>query len=281
MSIAHYIRLLRPSQWLKNALLFFPPFLGGQLTRPGLIWTGVVPLFAFCLASSSTYVVNDLVDAGKDLNHPTKKRRPLPSGVVSKGAAGWLAGIMLAGGVALGWMVSGPFLLILLAYLVVSTAYSVKLKQIPIVDIFCISTGFILRLEAGGEAFRCIISEWLFLSVFLLSIFLSIGKRLSEKTLLGNAAGTHRQTLLSYPDGFLDGAMYLVGAAALVTYTMYTVPHPSLVYSVPLCTFGLLRYIFRVKSGLGGDPTESLLKDFPLLVTGVLWAVMIGWNIYV
>jgi len=176
--------------------------------------------------------------------------------------------------------VSNLFLLFLLAYVAISSLYSAVLKNLPIIDLFCISTGFILRLLAGGEAFDIILSEWLFLSVFLLSLFLSTGKRVYEKILLGEDCGLHRKSLTAYPSGFLDGIMYMTGGAVLVTYTMYVISKHSLVYTVPLCYFGLLRYIFRVKSGLGGDPTESLLKDLPLLLTGITWIVTVALVIY-
>ena len=135
-------------------------------------------------------------------------------------------------------------------------------------------------LMAGGEAFGVVISEWLFLTVFLLAMFLSTGKRLGEKIILGEEAGSHRKSLEGYPPGFLDGTMNLTGASVLVTYTMYALPHKPLVYSVPLCAYGLLRYILRVKSGAGGDPTESLVRDLQLLVVGLCWVVLVGWSIY-
>lgn len=280
MNILAWLRILRPLQWIKNLMLFFPPFLGGEILRPGLLQSGVIPFASFCFVSSSTYVLNDLLDVSNDRNHPKKKDRPIPSGQIPKAGAALLSAVLFVAGIVLGLQVSKMFLVILVSYVVVSCAYSLQLKQLAIVDIFCISAGFILRLEAGGEAFRIVVSEWLFLSVFLLSIFLSTGKRLCEKQMLGDSAGRHRQALLSYPEGFLEGTMYLTGAVVLVTYTMYVISRHAPVYSVPLCTFGLLRYIFRVKSGLGGDPTESLLRDLPLLVTGVLWVIMVGWNVY-
>ncbi|MDD2337050.1 MAG: decaprenyl-phosphate phosphoribosyltransferase, partial [Geobacteraceae bacterium] len=129
-------------------------------------------------------------------------------------------------------------------------------------------------------AFGVEISAWRFLSVFLRAIFLSTGKRLYEKNALGESAGHHRKSLESYPPGFLDGTMYMTGGAVLVTYTLYVIEHHVLIYTVPLCCFGLLRYIMRVKSGLGGDPTESLIRDVPLFVVGLLWTLMVGWGIY-
>ncbi len=178
--------------------------------------------------------------------------------------------------------ISWKFLLFLLAYLFIAGAYSFSLKKYPIIDLFCISSGFLLRLLAGGEAFGVVVSEWLFLSVFLLALFLSTGKRLSEKNSLGDQAGSHRKSLSGYPDRFLDGVLFMTGSAVLVTYTMYVVSRHKaiLLYTVPLCCFGLLRYIFRVQSGKGGDPTESLTRDLPLLIVGLLWVFMVGWGIY-
>lgn len=275
-----FIKLLRPSQWLKNLMIFFPPFLGGVLLLPGVAIKGGVPFLSFCLASSSTYILNDILDRERDRNHPAKKHRPLVSGKVSLSTAIALYGVLLTSAVALSTRISAVFLSIVVAYLVISILYSFFLKHLPVVDLFCISAGFLFRLQAGGEAFNVTISEWLFLSVFLLSIFLSTGKRLCEKTELGDNAGNHRKSLDGYPHGFLEGTMYMTGGSVLVTYTLYVIEHHVLIYTVPLCCFGLLRYILRVKSGLSGDPTESLLKDGPLFVVGLLWAVMVGWGIY-
>jgi 4-hydroxybenzoate polyprenyltransferase len=261
-------------------MLFFPPFLGGTLLISGEIKKGLVPFVAFCLASSSAYILNDIVDRNADKNHHRKKNRPIPAGRVTVGLALILYIILLATALIIAIQQSTSFLFILLAYLIVSVLYSLYLKKLPIIDLFCISAGFLFRLQAGGNAYGIKISEWLFLSVFLLSIFLSTGKRLYEKNALGDNAGNHRESLQHYPQGFLDGTMYMTGAAVLVTYTMYVISRHSLIYTVPLCCFGLMRYMLRVKSGLGGDPTESLLKDPPLFVVGILWAFMVGFGIY-
>lgn len=274
------VRIIRPTQWLKNLMLYFPPFLGGTLLVSGTVGKGVVPFAAFCLASSATYVLNDILDVEQDSLHPLKKKRPIPTGDISAGAAAFYSGLLATVAVILSLRVSATFALYLLLYFLVSCLYSIKFKDIPIADIFAISSGFVVRLLAGGEAFGMVISEWLFLTVFLLAMFLSTGKRMGEKIILGEGAGSHRKSLESYPQGFLEGMMYLTGASVLVTYTMYSMPHPPLVYSVPLCTYGLLRYILRVKSGAGGDPTESLIRDQQLLVVGLFWVIVVGWSIY-
>ncbi|WP_343213606.1 decaprenyl-phosphate phosphoribosyltransferase [Geobacter hydrogenophilus] len=265
---------------MKNLILFFPPFLAGEMFQPGIPERGVWPFIAFCLASSSTYIVNDILDCANDSNHPVKKTRPLPSGEVKVTVAAFFAFVFAAGAITLSLKISTLFFVLLLAYLIISSLYSFKFKELPLVDICCISSGFLLRLQAGGEAFGIVISQWLFLSVFLLAIFLSTGKRYGEKKLLGETAGRHRKSLVVYPPGFLDGVLYLSGGAVLVTYTMYSLTRYPLVYTVPLCTFGLLRYLFRVKSGLDGDPTESLLKDFPLSLISLTWAIVVAWSIY-
>ena len=272
--------LLRPQQWLKNLMLFFPPFLGGTLLSVEILKRGLIPFAAFCCASSSVYLFNDIIDIPQDRAHPVKKLRPLPSGEVPVAAAGGLSGLLLLVAVSLGCLVTRSFLLLLLAYLAVSWSYTLWFRRYPLFDIFCIASGFIFRLLAGGETFGIAVSAWLFLSVFLLALFLSTGKRLSEKNALGRHAGAHRMSLDTYPDGFLDGTMYLTGGAVLVTYTLYVIEHHRLVYTVPLCCFGLLRYILRVKSGGEGDPTTSLLRDPVLFLVGAAWAAATGWGIY-
>jgi 4-hydroxybenzoate polyprenyltransferase len=280
MILTCYIRLLRPHQWIKNLMIFFPPFLGGTLLLPGIPYEGVVPFLSFCLVSSANYVLNDLRDRVSDSHHPVKKHRPLASGRISTQAALALLVALLFCSSVLASTVSVPFALILLGYLVIAVGYSFWFKHVPVADLFCISAGFLLRLQAGGVVFGIIISEWLYLSVFLLSVFLSTGKRLAEKAVLGCEGGNHRKALRRYPPGFLEGTMYMTGSCVLVTYAMYVVSRGSLVYTVPLCCFGLLRYMFRIKSGQSGDPTESLIRDPLLFVVGFLWTVMVGWGIY-
>ncbi len=280
MSFFAVIKLLRPKHWVKNLILFFPPFMAGSIFNADVAKYGIMPFFAFSLAASSIYVINDMVDAESDALHPIKKTRPIPAGQVSQGSAAFIAAVLVILSCVAGYLVAGNFLLFLVVYLIITTSYSFKLKGEPIFDILCISAGFLLRLEAGGLAFRIHISEWLFLSVFLLSIFLSTGKRLSEKKMLGLEAGSHRTSLGKYPEGFLEGAMYMTGAAVLVTYSMYVIYRPKLIYTVLLCCFGLFRYIFLVQSGKEGDPTESLLSDSQLFLVSFLWVMVLGWGIY-
>jgi 4-hydroxybenzoate polyprenyltransferase len=275
-----YIRLARPRQWLKNLMIFFPPFLSGALIHPGMLAKGVIPILSFCCASSGSYIVNDLLDCSRDGMHPTKKFRPLPSGEISQVPALSLAIILLLGGLWSAFLVSQVFLGYVLVYLVISLLYSFALKNWPLTDIFCISLGFVFRLYGGGEAFGVEISDWLFLSVFLLAIFLSVGKRFSEQSAMGDDAGIHRPALEAYPAGFLEGAMYLSGAAVIVTYSIFAIAKPMLVYTVPFCMFGLLRFLMRIKAGESGDPTDVLTNDIPLLVVSISWLLLVSWCVY-
>jgi decaprenyl-phosphate phosphoribosyltransferase len=274
------IKILRPHQWLKNLILFFPPFLGGVIQDPGVLKSGILPFISFCFASSFIYVVNDILDRKNDSRHPEKMLRPLPAGKIRPCEAWTFAGILLILSIVISLFVSTVFVVTQSSYVVLFMAYSLKLKEIPLFDIFCITGGFLLRLQAGGEAFGIGISGWLFLCVFFLSLFLSAGKRLNERNMLGHKAIAHRKSLKRYPDGFLEGILFFSSASVLVTYTIYSLPKKPLQYTVPVCTFGLLRYVFRVRAGLGGDPTEALIKDPPLLLTGLIWTIMVGWSIY-
>lgn len=281
MSVLAYVKLIRPLQWLKNLMLFSPPFLAGSLLDPQVSVNGVPAFVAFCLASSAGYILNDILDLENDRLHPLKRYRPLSAGAIKPVTAATLAAVLFFGaaGIAASTL-SLRFLLFLLLYLLITVAYSLKVKNIPLLDVFCIAAGFLIRLLAGGEAFAVPVSDWLFLTVFLLALFLSIGKRLTEKRNLGSDAGLHRKSLAGYPDGFLEGALYLTGGAVLVTYSLYTISRGQLLHTVPLCCFGLLRYIMRVKSGQSGDPTESLLKDPALLIVSLFWVVSISVLVY-
>ena len=280
MNMRSIVVMLRPLQWLKNLMVYFPVFLSGSLLHSRHLASITLPFVAFCLASSATYIVNDFLDIEQDARHPQKKLRPLPAGDVSNNSALTLAALMFIASVLLALQVSLTFFLYLVLYLVISSAYSIRLKHLPIYDVFCISFGFVLRLYGGGAAFGVYISDWLFLTVFLMSIFLSAGKRYSEQRSLGELAGSHRRSLGEYPEGFLDAAMNISGASVLVTYSLYVINRPHLVYTVPLCMFGLLRYLLLIKSGGEGDPTHALIKDLSLMVIGVIWVFMVALSVY-
>jgi len=274
------LKLLRPKQWLKNLMLFFPPLFGGVLFRIEVCLDLAIPVLAFCLASSANYAFNDVLDADKDALHPTKKNRPIPAGKVSKKSALFLSGVLLTAAFLSAFFTSWPFTLMLIAYVLLMGSYSVWLKHLVLFDIFCIAAGFLLRLEAGGNATGIPVSSWLFLSVFFLAVFLSTGKRFGEKLVLDNTASSHRKTLADYPDAYLDGLMLMTGTAAMLTYALYSIDHGPLIYTVPLCCLGLFRYLFWIKKGNSGDPTEALLQDRMLLGISIIWMTLVAFVVY-
>jgi 4-hydroxybenzoate polyprenyltransferase len=280
MNLKAFILLLRPHQWLKNLMLFFPPFLGGVLFSPGVMQKGFFPFLAFCFASSATYIFNDIKDLEQDRLHPRKKYRPIANELVTVSQAACLGFCLFVVSFLLSLQVGNHFLSWLIAYFVLSFTYSATLKNLPVFDIFCIASGFVFRLFAGGAAFGVEVSDWLFLSVLLLAIFLSSGKRLGEKMTLGDLSGDHRKALKEYPEGALEGFMYISGSAVLVTYTMYAITMHRLLFTVPLCCFGLFRYILLVKKGASGDPTDSLVKDPVMFLIGLAWMLMVGASTY-
>ncbi len=280
MRTPDFVRLLRPGQWVKNILLFFPPFLAGTLFRDGVLASGLLPFMSLSLASSCVYVCNDYLDREQDRLHPRKCHRPVAAGKIGFRGVSAIIAVLLILVLTLSLQQPVAERWFLAAYLVLSLLYAVKLRNEPLVDIFCIALLFLLRLEYGGTVFGITISSWLFLTVLFLALFLSAGKRLNEHIELASGAVAQRVSLRGYPEGFLAGTMNMTGAAVLVTYSMYCIPRPVLIYSVPLCCFGLFRLLLRTQSGKGGDPTESLFKDGWLFAVGLLWVLMVGWVIY-
>lgn len=275
-----YLTLLRPHQWIKNLLLFFPPFFGGAILSAAVFSKTLPALFTFCAAASCSYIINDIRDLEADRGHATKKNRVLAKGDISVSSALFFASILFLSAFSVSFLVSPHFWAYLAAYMLISFSYTFFLKNIVIVDIFAISLGFLIRVLAGGEAFRIEVSSWLFMTVFLVSLFLAAGKRMGEIVSIGKEAHRHRKSLGRYSTTFLEGTLWFSASAALVTYSLYTLEQKgALFYTVPLAAFGLLRYIFIVREGKG-DPTEALLKDGQIMAVGIVWAIVIGVIVY-
>ncbi len=274
------IKLLRPQQWAKNLLLLFPPFFAGKMfdatVRPSILPS----LISFSLAASCCYIVNDIMDREADKNHHSKKNRAIARGDISLLLAVILAIVLYITAMLIASSVSRRFEGFLIIYLLVSFTYTFFFKNTVLVDIFFIAFGFLVRVLAGGEAFHITVTNWLFLTVFLVSLLLGAGKRLGELVCLGDDACKHRKILTQYSHSFLEGLLWFSAAASLVTYALYTLEQKNgLFYTVPVAAFGLIRYIYIVKQGKG-DPTEALLFDKQILGVGVIWACVIGLIIY-
>ena len=229
---------------------------------------------AFCCASSAVYVLNDWLDRKLDAQHPTKRLRPFASGAVSATAGFGLAGLLLAGGLWLVW--GNAILLVLLAiYLLLNLAYSLRLKTVPVVDVFIIASGFILRLLAGTVAVGIAPSHWLLLTGMFVALFLGFAKRKAETF---HASGSQRAVLAHYSPALLDTYIVMTMTAMLMSYSLFAISPESqfrhgerLIYTVPLVIFGMLRYTYQVHRGRGEDVARDLLRDPWIVVTGICW----------
>ncbi|ABE45924.1 decaprenyl-phosphate phosphoribosyltransferase [Polaromonas sp. JS666] len=279
-SLLALIRLIRPHQWLKNGFVF-AGLVFSQAWQDGPLVGRVLHAFAaFCCVSSMVYIVNDWHDRASDALHPEKSRRPLASGRVSVPVALVLAGLLLASGLLLA-AGNRTLLALLGAYVVFNLAYSWRLKQVPVVDVSIIASGFMLRLLAGTVAVGIPPSRWLLLTGIFVALFLGFSKRKAETF---HEEASQRAVLAHYPSALLDTFMAVTMTATLTNYSLFaTSPEAQLqhgerlLYTVPVVIFGMLRYTYQVHRGRGEDVARDLLSDPWILAAGVLWmAIFLG-----
>jgi len=282
--------LLRPTQWLKNLLIFAALIFSMHLLVAESVLRTLVAFESFCLVASAAYVVNDVHDAERDRRHPIKSQRPIAAGRVSVQSALLVAALLAAAGAALAVALGPSFAAVVAAYGVLQVLYSFALKDVVILDVMAIATGFVLRAVAGGVVIDVYVSPWLMLCTFLLALFLGFNKRRHEVVLLEGGAGGHRETLRDYSPYFLDQMISVVTASTVLAYAIYTVSpevreklHTNSLYlTIPFVLYGIFRYLYLVhqREG-GGNPTHELLTDRPLWVNVLLWIGTVIWLLYV
>ncbi|HEX5091710.1 MAG TPA: decaprenyl-phosphate phosphoribosyltransferase [Burkholderiales bacterium] len=281
-------RLVRPHHWTKNGFVLAGLLFGHAWREPALVAAALIATLAFCLASSAVYAFNDALDAPRDREHPEKRRRPVARGAVSPALAhGFAAALAVLGLAAAAWAGAGV-LASVAAYLVLNAAYSLGLKRIPVLDVFIIAAGFMLRILAGTWGIGIEPSRWLLACGFLLTLFLGFAKRRAELARLAEDAGQHRPVLEAYSADFLDQAVYGSALGMVLCYALYTVADSTvvlhgtdrLIWTLPWVLLGTYRYLFRLrKRGGGGDPAQELLRD-PLLAASALgWVATVAWLI--
>jgi 4-hydroxybenzoate polyprenyltransferase len=281
-SILALVKLMRPTQWVKNGFVVMPLVFSGHLlvSRDELSVAGLV--VAFCFASSATYIFNDYVDREQDRAHPVKQNRPLASGAVSAGVAFVLMSALLVGAVATTVLLVGKTLslILLLSYLGLQLLYCFVLKNVVILDVLSIATGFLLRVLAGASAISVGVSSWLVLCTFSLATLLALGKRRHEVVILNDDATSHRPVLENYNVSFLDQLLQITTTSTFIFYCLYSVrgnpamgiESEKMMFTIPLVTYGIFRYMYLVyHKGRGGSPTALLLTDPPLLVCTTVW----------
>ena len=281
-TVNKFLTLLRPHQWLKNLLLFFPPFFGRKMLDVDLLMVIVPTFVSFSFAASSGYILNDIVDRESDKRHSTKKDRPIARGDIPVGFAVIVAAFLCTTAVVLSSAVSRQFEGYLIIYFIITLLYSLYFKNVVIFDVLFLAFGFLIRVLAGGEAFHVTVSSWLFLTVFVVSLFLAIAKRLSEMSILGIDGSLHRKVLAVYSPKFLEGTLWVTSSVAVVMYVLYAIENKKeLIYTVPIVIFGFLRFIHNVtKHKVTGDPTEALLNDPQIALAGIGWLIAVVSIVY-
>ncbi|HEX7049744.1 MAG TPA: decaprenyl-phosphate phosphoribosyltransferase [Longimicrobiales bacterium] len=273
------LRLLRPGQWVKNAFVLAPLIFSGSFLSPTAVLRALGAVALFCTASAATYVLNDLRDREADRRHPVKRfTRPLASGDVSVGEAmsmlGLLCALLLAGSAF-----SPKAGAVTILYLGINVAYSLRLKHVPVLDLFLIGAGFVLRVLAGAVAISVVLSPWMLITTLCLALYLAVIKRRAELT--ATPETTARAVLRLYTRPLLDRYAELAAVSAIVFYGMFvTTVRPELVFTVPLVLFGLFRYWYIVERGGGESPADALWGDVPLAVTVLAWGALCTYALW-
>ncbi len=303
--IAGLVRSMRPSQALKNGLvliaLFFtvnkwwdPDEIAGMAR---LVGTSVAATLIFVMISAAVYLVNDAMDVKRDRAHPVKRERPIASGVVPLQLA-WTVGVVLfAAGIGLSFLLKWEFGAIVVAYVVTSQAYNLAFKNVVLLDVAVVATGFVLRAAAGSLAIdgfsfgsadhltvlELTISPWLYVCTGSGALFIALGKRRGELLGAGDRAGEQRPILAEYSIDFIDKLLAVVAPTALIAYILYTFSgsfvadvnlpnNNSMMLTIPFVAYGLFRYMYLIhQRGQGEQPDELLVRDKPLAVTVLLW----------
>jgi len=293
------LRAMRPHQWVKNVFVLaaFGFSVGDRAIgfEADTAVSAVLAFFAFSFGASAIYLVNDILDVEADRLHPTKCKRPIAAGELAVGAAWGLSGALALGALALAYLANCDSLalpVVVLAYMTMNLFYSFKLKHIVIVDVFCIATGFLMRVVGGGLAVRVEVSHWLLLCTLFLALFLGFNKRRAELAAAGEDAGRTRASLSGYDLAWLDHIVTMIAACTVVSYALYTVDTETtskfvggahLVWSVPFVVFAVLRYMHLVMGqGHGESPTRILLGgDRWFLASLAAWAGVVVLALFV
>lgn len=298
-------KAVRPRQWIKNFALFAPILLTGELFNQSLFFITIKAFVIFCMVSSANYLFNDVLDAPKDRKHPFKKMRPIASGKISISTALFCSFILLCVGIALSATINASFFVMTCIFALLAYSYTLFLKQFAVVDILIIALAYFLRVYAGEAATGYHLSIWISLAVFSLSLFLAIGKRRAELTLLQNYEGTTpretRATLGHYSEKLLDTYTAMFANSTWITYSFYTFlerpPTSRWVYrifledvfptdrkwlmaTIPIVLFGIMRYMQLIYEGKGESPEKILTSDVPLLATIIVWGIFVIGVIY-
>jgi decaprenyl-phosphate phosphoribosyltransferase len=278
------VRAARPRQWVKNVLVFAAPAAAADLGNGGVIVSALLAFVAFCLVSSATYLLNDVVDADADRVHPTKRERPIAAGLVSPRAGIVFAVVLLAGGLGLAYAVSWRLGLLLTGYKALTIAYTFRLKHTATVDIVVVASGFVVRAVAGGVATDIVLSEWFLTVTSFGSLFMVAGKRHGE--MLGGGSSSTRPALAQYTLAHLQFLVTMSAAVTIVTYCLWAFDHPRTSdipwwgLSIVPFVVGIMRYALLVDRGRGGTPEDIIIGDPGMRLVGATWLALFLGSVY-
>lgn len=298
------LKASRPRQWVKNFAVFAALIFSGTLLDPLNLLKATQAFLLFCVFSSATYFLNDIFDIERDKLHPFKKKRPIASGLIPAPLAIILSFLLIITGLPFAYNLSPAFFFAAVTYLILQLFYSAYLKQVILIDVLVIAAGFVLRVYGGVWAIDAHLNVWFLLSVSSFALFLAIGKRRSERTLLEGQAAKHRETLLHYPESLLDSLTAMFATAAWLSYAFFAFLQPSiqvrpvvstflggfelplteakyLMATVPLVIYGVMRYLYIIYEKKEGEsPERILLSDKPLLITAITYTLLVIGIIY-
>lgn len=289
MKLHDIIKLVRPHQYIKNLFIFLPIFFAHKISDPDLLVNAFLAFIAFSITASAVYIMNDYNDIEYDRLHPKKKDRPLASGVITKSSAIILLLILGAGGLALMTILSLQSLIILVGYVLLNFAYSTRLKNVAILDVTIVATGFVLRLYVGAFATDTQLSIWIVVMTFLLALFMALAKRRDDVMLFNNTGQKMREVIAGYNLQFLDSAMMIMSSVVIVSYILYTtsmeninkLQSENLYLTAVFVILGILRYLqIALVENDSGSPTRIVLRDRFMQVTIACWVSAYVWIIY-
>ena len=284
-----FLSLIRPHHYVKNLFILLPLFFAGQFSNNSQILNGLIAFAAFSISASAIYIFNDYMDIKNDRKHAKKKYRPLASGLISKRIALYLMIILLTIGIFSMPYVSTGSLTILIVYIILNILYSLKLKQIALLDITIIAIGFVLRLFVGSFAYNVALEFWIVIMTFLLALFLALAKRRDDVLILNKSGAKMRKSVDGYNLQLVDGSMLVMSAIVIVAYIQYSTSleiinkfnNENLYLTALFVIFGIMRYLqIAFVEKKSGSPTEIILKDKTMQINLILWASSFAWIIY-
>ena len=288
--LRNYVKLIRPEQWIKNAFVLAPLVFSKELFEPVSFFTAMKALAAFCLTASSIYIINDISDIDADRAHPLKRNRPLTAGAINRTQAYALLGILLLASSYIAFHCNPRFQLVLATYFVMNLAYSLKLKEVVLLDVFIIAAGFMLRVLGGAFAINVQVSSWIVLCTLFLSLFLGFAKRRGELLLVHQVRPkAERKVLISYSVSFVDQMLTIAAAGTVISYALYTVAPRTvevfgtekMIYTTVFVTYGMFRYLFLIHmTDSTENPTKAVTSDIPIIAVTVLWVLTCVGLIY-